>query len=243
MRWWTLPIPHHLLLALLFWVGLELVVAFQAWIILLLCVLLGLTIYGIVLLRVEEGGDFRSVQILLPALAAAGLIGFTVFLPRGVLLHGYMFMASVVVYWLLKHGAKQAYPTWNWTLSTIIYFLDVAVILGLRFNFFLPVLYILAAVLVVSFLITFQAWRRLAPERALLLALAVSLVLTELVWVLLFLPLHFFAQSGIVVVLYYALFHIVSVGLTRPLRRGDTLEYAVLGSIAVFILLAATNWT
>jgi len=238
-----LPASHYLLLALLFFVGLELITSFHRWIVVLAVILLALIAYGIVLVRLEEDRPFTLLQPVLPVLAAVGLTGFSFFLPTSPLLHLYYVLAALVFFWLLKHGAKQAYPTWNWTISTIIFFLDMAVILGLRSNLFMPVLLTLGLISVASFLISLQAlWRAAIPAAAVLLALVVALVLTQISWVLQFSPAHFLIQAGILVVLYYVLFHLLSLSLQRQLRREDITEYAVVGVVALVVLLATARW-
>ena len=239
----TLPASHYVLLSLLFFVGLELISAFHQWIVVPSIVLIALTFYGIVLVRIEERGQFRALQTILPTLAATGLAGFALFIPRSSFFHLYCAVAAILLYVLLKHGAKQAYPTWNWALSTVVYFLNIAVILGLRYHIFSPVILTISLVFVVSFLISMQALRRAtsAALPSVLLALSVALALTQLAWVLQFLPTHYMIQSGILVVAYYSIFHLLSISFERQLRRRDFAEYAVVGLTALLLLLVSAR--
>ena len=187
------PASHYSLLALLFFVGLELISAFHQSISILAIVLLALVSYGIVLVRYEEKSDFRLLQSILPILAAFGLTGFSLFLPITLLIHIYHALAGLILFWLLKHAAKQAYPTWNWTLSLLVLFLNISVLLGLRFYLFTNLLLVLCLVFAIIFLISLQALSRVIPRTALLLLIALALVfvLTQIISVMQLLPHHF----------------------------------------------------
>lgn len=238
-----IPASHYLLLALLFYAGLHLVFAFHRWLVVFVTILFFITAAGIVLVRIEERGRFRSTQVILPLLAAAGLIGFGLFLPAHTL-SWYFILASATLFWLLKHGAKQAYPTWNWSIATIVFFLDSAVVLGLRFHLYLPLLPTLALLLIISLLISLQALQRSAGHfaDALLIAMSVSLALTQITWVLQFLPLHFVVQAGVLVIVYYVLFHLLAVSFERKLRLNDLTEYGIIGTSALLLILLTARW-
>lgn len=244
LRNFLVPSSHYMLLALLFFVGQELVFALHRWIIPLVSGLFILLAAGIVLVRIEEKGRFKTTQAILPVLAVAGLTGFGFFLPNKPLLHLYFVASSFLLFWLLKHGAKLAYPTWNWTLSTIVFFLDAATILGLRFHLYVPIIIVLALLLLVSFLISVQAIRRVAPliSDAILIALSIGVSLTELAWTLQFLPLHYVVQAGVLVAFYYVFFHCISVSFERRLQVKDVAEYAIVGSLALFVILLNARW-
>lgn len=240
-----LPSSHYVLLALMLYLGLELIVAFHRWIVVLAATLLLLLAYGIYLIRQEEPGDFHPLQAVLPVLTASGLAGFALFLPTTPVIRLYFALAALLFYWLLKHGARQAYPTWNWTLSTIVLFLNVAVITGIRFHLFIPAVVMLILVFAVVFLISLQALQRIAStlSQATLLAAAIGLVLTQLAWTMLWLPVHFLVQAGVVVIVYYILFHLIGLSFERPLQRRDYLEYAGLAITTLTLLLLSTTWT
>lgn len=243
---YLIPASHYALLVLLFFVGLELMVAFQRWIFPFVSVLLVLMAIGVLLVRIEEQEHFRTTQVILPILAAAGLIGFSAFLPVNGWLHVYFVLASALLFWLLKHGSKVAYPTWNWTLATIVLFLDAATVLGLRFHLYdsIPLMVVLGFIFVVCFLVYYQAQRRVVylKSEAALIAMAVALVLTELAWVLQFLPLHFVVQAGVLVCFYYIFFHLISISYERVVGRKDVVEYVVVGSCALLLILSTARW-
>lgn len=243
---YLIPASHYALLALLFFAGLELMILFQRWIFPFVSVLFVLLAVGVLLVRIEEQGRFRTTQIILPLLAVAGFIGFAAFLPANGWLHAYFVLASLLLFWLLKHGAKVAYPTWNWTLATIVLFLDTATVLGLRFHLYdsMPLLAVLSLIFTVCFLIYYQGQRRVVKLRsdAALTALAVALVLTELAWVLQFLPLHYVVQAGVLVSLYYVFFHLISVSYERLVTRKDVVEYMVVGTCALLLILSTAQW-
>lgn len=235
---------HYLLLSLLFFAGLELITVFHQWISVGTILFLALVSYGIVLIRIEERHQFQLLQTTLPLLAAVGLTGFTLFLPTSALLHLYFALATLVFFWLLKHGAKLKYPTWNWALGTVIYLLDSAVILGLRFHLNTPVLLTVALIAGVTFLISLQGLTRVTDRRltAILIAASLALVQAQLTWILQFLPLHFLVQAGCVMVTYYVSFHLLSTSFEHRLTWRDVLEYVLLGAVALGILLTTARW-
>lgn len=239
-----MPASHYVLVALFFFAGLELINAIHQWIVVPFVILLLLTTYGIALVRWEEGGSFLPSQSVLPVLMATGLAGFSLFLPLSPWLHVYYAASAGALFLLLKHGARQAYPTWNWVLSTAVLFFNCAVILGLRFHLYMSVLLTLGLLFAVVFLIAFQAIRRAAPSamNTLLLSLGVALALTQLAWVLQFLPLGYIVQAGVILVFYYVFFHLLNTSFERPLNLKDGAEYAVLGSAALLLLLLTTQW-
>lgn len=238
------PSSHYLLLAALFFVGLELVGAFHQWLIPATAILLAVVIYGIFLIRHEEAGRFRLVQLILPALGAGGLTGLAFFLPRTELLHGYFLLASFVFYGLVRHGARQAYPTWNWMISLLVLFVNVAIILGIRFHLYVSISATLMALFTVIFLLSYQALYRVAAsaQSAVVLSLGLSLVMTQIAWTLQFLPLFWLIQSGILVTFYYVFFYSVALSLEGHLTRQRLLEYGSLSLIALLILLFSARW-
>lgn len=238
------PFSHYGLLTLLFFAGLEVLSTWRSVTIPLGFLLLGILAIGIYFIRVEEHETFALAQVILPILTAIGLVGFTLFLPLSGVLHAYFIFASLIFFFVLRHGARHAYPTWNWILSVLVYFLTLAVSLGVRYYLYVPVFMVLIAIFAFSFLISFQGWRRLSGATALLMLLAAcsAFALTELAWALLFLPLHYSVQAGIVVVAYYAIFHLVTISFTRSVTRKDILEYVSIGGVTLLMLVATARW-
>lgn len=238
------PASHYLLLAALFFVGLELVVAFHQWFIAVTLVLLAVLVYGIFLVRYEEAGRFRAVQIILPFLAAVGLMGLAFFLPRTDLLHVYFAVASIIFYGLLRHGARQAYPTWNWIIALLVLFVNVAIVLGVRFHLYTAVTHTLIALFVVIFLLSYQSLSRVAssPRYAILLSCGLSLALIQISWTLQFLPLFYLVQAGIIVVFYYLFFYCLVLSIEGHLTRRKIGEYGMVGALALAVLLLSARW-
>lgn len=239
------PFSHYVLLSLLFFAGLELISVFHAWVWLVSGILLVLVGFGIVLIRIEERGYFHPTQIILPVLAAVGLTGFSFFLSSGPWLHLYFAASALMLFFLMKHGARQAYPTWNWVISVIVLALGLAIIFGWRFFLYIPVLLVLVPVMAVVWLVGIQSLQRVAPSlrEAILLAGTIGFALTEVGWVLLFLPLHYLIQAGLLVALYYVFFHLVSISYERKLTRHDIMEYVTIGLVAFILVLTTARWT
>jgi hypothetical protein len=238
------PSSHYVLLSLFFFVGLELIFAFHRLIITLPVILLFLVGIGIILIRTEERGRFHPTQAILPSVTAAGLTGFALFLPTEPWLHLYFVVCAFVLFFLLKHGAKQAYPTWNWVISLGVLFLNLATVLGWHFYMDTPLVVVLAAVLAILFLISLQSLQRVIPtlSETILVAVTIAFVLTEITWAIQFLPLHSLVQSGLLVALYYVIFHLTSLSYERRLTGRDIFEYVTVGSVALVFILVTAQW-
>ncbi|MGH9858165.1 MAG: DUF5656 family protein [Acidobacteriota bacterium] len=238
-----LPTSHYALLALFFLAGLELSYAFQNWFVLAAVLLLVVVTVGIILIRIEERGAFQLVQIILPLMAAAGLTLFALYLPTP-LLHAYFIVSSFIFYFVLKHAARQAYPTWNWIISLVILFVSIASLLGWRFHFYAPPLFVLALFFAIVFLMAFQSFVRYLRQRseAALVAACFALVLTEVVWVLQFFPLHYMVQAGILITLYYVMFQLLTQSFADRLERRDIIEYMLVGGVTLSLLLVTAQW-
>ncbi len=239
-----LPSSHYALVGLLFFAGLELLYGFHHWILPIISGLFIILLVSIILVRYEEGHVFHPTQIILPLFAVIGLIGYGLFLPAAIWLHIYFIGAGFFLFYLLKHGAKQAYPTWNWAFSHLVLFLNLICIFGWRFYLYVPIVDVIVLSLIATFFISLQSLQRLTPRfsESLLLALAIAFVLTQFCWLLLFLPSHFFVQAGIIGILYYIIFHIVQNWYEHGWQRRDIVEYVIVGSIALFIILVTAQW-
>lgn len=242
--WRYFPSSHYVLIALLFFAGLELIFAFQRGVLVSLLILFGLMAAGAAFIRREESEDFHFTQTILPVLAAVGLTAFALFLPSSSLLHLYFLAASLTFYFLLQFGARLAYPTWNWGLSAIVLYVDVAAILGWHFHLGRSIFVTLLLTWLTIFLLAWQALRRIpgGESEALLTALSISFAAGELTWVLQFMPLHFLVQAGIVLVFYYICFHILTKSFAASLTRRDMVESSLVAGAAVGILLLFTRW-
>lgn len=240
-----MPSSHHVLLSLFFFMGLELTFALQRFVILFLLVLFGLIAVGVLFVRKEENQDFHPTQAILPVLAAMGLTAFALFLPVTPLLHLYFLAATLALYFLLRFGARQAYPTWNWGLSSLTFFVTMAAVLGWHFHLAQSLLATLLLTWATAFFIGWQATRRIpgAQPEALLLALSLAFVLTEIVWVLQFTPLHFLVQAGVGLIAYYIMFQLLARSFEVRLTRAVMVEYTLMGVLALGILLLTARWT
>lgn len=238
------PTSHHVLLAMVLFVGLELTFLLQQWLVISLLILFGLVLVGVLLIRREESQNFHFTQGILPVLAAIGLTTFALFLPASPLLHLYFLAASLIFYFILQFGGKQAYPTWNWGITAATLFVDVTAVLGWHFHIGQSLFLTLFFVWLIIFLLAWQALRRLpgADGEILPLALCLAFALAEIAWVVQFTPLHFFIQAGLVTIIYYLIFQILVRSFTAALTRRDVVEYAVVGSMALGLLLATAQW-
>ncbi len=238
------PSSHYALLALFFFGGLEFAFALRRLVFLIIAIILAITVVGIILVRSEEQDGFHPTQAILPALAAMSVALFALFLPINGLLHAYFLGAAVMFFFILKHGAKQAYPTWNWVISLVVLFLAVAATLGWRFTLYAPPVFVLGILFLVISTLSVQSLVRYAKStaEAWLLALTIGLVLMEVIWALQFLPLHYMVQAGVIVAAYYVLFQLTSTSMERMVRKKDIWEYVLVGGGAIGVLLFTANW-
>lgn len=237
-------VSRYLLLAGLFIVGLELIFALQRWVYTVAAAVVGVVAIGVILLRLEEGGRFRLIHSILPLMATAGISGFAFFLPTSGVLHVYVAAAGLFFFYLLKHGARPAYPLWNWLMSLVVYFLTTALFLGLRFHLDLPVLPLLLAVGSVSALTTVQAMARITQSisASLVPVLGITLALTEVTWVLQYLPVHYLVQASAISALYYVMFNLMTIESLRGVERRDVIEYVGIGAVALLLIFISAQW-
>ncbi|OGY37205.1 MAG: hypothetical protein A3E36_01230 [Candidatus Andersenbacteria bacterium RIFCSPHIGHO2_12_FULL_45_11b] len=222
----------------------ELWFALGKWPIILFCIILTVLIIGIILIRSEEGELFHPTQAILPTLAAFGFTAFAIYLPQSLFLHAYFAGCAAIFFFILKYGAKQAWPTWNMSLSLVALFACVATVIGWRYYLYSPVGYMLAILYPIIGLTTFQSLVRYAHTlyETALLSLAVAFVLIEIIWILQFLPLHFVVETGFIVSLYYAALQIIGAAYEKRLSRKLLLELMLASALGVAILLSTARW-
>ena len=237
-------LSHYVLISLFFFTGLEIAFAVQRLIYIVLLSLIAIVIAGVFVIRYEEYGKFSPYQAILPSLAVMGLAFFALFLPVVWWLHAYLIGAAICTYYVLKHGAKQAYPTWNTAVSLITLFVVLATVIGGRFHFYIPIPALLIACFIVATLVGVQFLLRYTPDisEAWLLSIIIALVITQVIWVMQFLPLHYLVQSGIALTVYYATSQLTARHYERSLTHREIIEYLIFGGIAAFALLLTARW-
>ncbi|PIT98458.1 MAG: hypothetical protein COT71_00600 [Candidatus Andersenbacteria bacterium CG10_big_fil_rev_8_21_14_0_10_54_11] len=238
------PASHYALLALLFGVGLELMFVLQRWVIGVAIALGAVVFLGIFLLVSKERGSFPIFTAVLPVFYVVGTIGFAFLFPTTGLLQVYIVAAALFFFFLLKHAARAVYPVWNWLLTMTTLLLCCAFILGLRFHLDVSVVATLLFVYTAAFLLALQAYRRFyVPAAAgLVPAGTTALVLTELAWLMQFLPIHYLAQASIITVCYYVIFHLLHLYERSGLTRRTLWEYIGVGGAALGIIIISARW-
>lgn len=239
------PSSHYVLLSLFLFIGLELLFVVHQWLFILLFILLTVLIVGIFLIRHEEGEQFHPTQTILPTLAAFGFAAFAVYLPLTAFIHMYFLLCAVAFFFILKYGAKQAWPTWNAIISVAVLTTVIAPIIGWRFTLYTPVWIILLLVFPAIACMAFQSLLRYTNNAAEagLISLIIAFVLSELTWLLQFLPLHFVVQSGCIVAAYYGIMQTITAAYDGILNRKLAIEYGVVGTIATALLLLTARWS
>ena len=115
----------------------------------------------------------------------------------------------------------------------------------MRFHLDLPVIALLLLAALLTWLMSLQALARIAPAlvRVMLPSLAITLALTEVTWVLQFLPIYYLVQAGVVTALYYVMFSLISISYMRKVVRRDIVEYVAIGMGACLLILISAQWT
>lgn len=239
------PSSHYVLLSLFLFVGLELLFVIHRWLFLLLFIFLAILVTGIILIRSEEGKQFHPTQTILPILAALGFAAFAIYLPLTLSLHAYFVLCVILFFYILKHGAKQAFPTWNMVISIAVLFTVIAPAIGWRFTLYTPVWITIALVFPLISLVAFQSLLRYTktPGGASIIALSIGFVLAQVVWILQFLPLHFIVQAGFIVTLYYVATQLAILAIERNISRRSIIEYSLVGIGATLLLATTAYWS
>ncbi len=239
------PSSHYALLSLFLFIGLELLFVIHNWLYALFGIFIAILFIGILLIRSEEGSGFHPTQMILPTLAAVGFVSLAVYLPISLFLHAYFMACAILFFFILKYGARMAWPTWNMVISLAVTFAIIAPTIGWRFTFYTPVWMMLAVLFPVIVLMAFQSLLRYtdAMDDAMIVSLCIGFVLTEVAWVLQFLPLHFIVQAGILLALYYVAMELTTSTVERLLSRKIVLEYIIIGTSAILLLALTANWT
>lgn len=239
------PSSHHALLSLFLFVGLESLFLVHRWLFLLLFILLAILATGIILIRAEEGEQFHPTQTILPTLAAFGFAAFVVYLPLTASVHLYFILCAVAFFFIVKYGAKQAWPTWNAIISVAVLFTVIAPIIGWRFTLYTPVWAVILLTFIAISLMAFQSLVRYTTQlaEAGLVALIIAFVLSEITWALQFLPLHFVVQSGCIVTAYYGIMHCITSAYEGTFSRRSAIEYGIVSVIATILLLLTARWS
>ncbi|MDA1168800.1 MAG: hypothetical protein O3A36_00490 [bacterium] len=239
------PSSHYVLLSLFLFIGLELLFVIHNWLFLLFFIFLAILIIGIFLIRSEEGKQFHPTQTILPTLAALGFAALAIYLPLTAYLHIYFLLCVILFFYILKHGAKQAYPTWNMVISLAVLFAVIAPAIGWRFTLYTPVWTTLALIFPLISLVAFQTLLRYTktPGEAGIIALSLGFTLAQVVWILQFLPLHFIVQAGLIVALYHIATQLVILVIERNISRRSIIEYSLVGIGAIVILATTAYWS
>ena len=239
------PSSHYVLLSLFLFIGLELLFVLHAWLFVLFFLFLAILITGIFLIRSEEGKHFHITQTILPTLAALGFAAFAIYLPISFYLHIYFIICAILFFFILKNGAKHAFPTWNMVISLAVLFTVIAPVIGWRFTLYTPVWVMLAIIFPLMSLVAFQSLLRYTktPGEASIIALSLGFTLAQVVWILQFLPLHFIVQAGFIVTLYYIASQLSILAIEHKLTRRLIGEYGLVGAGAILLLATTAYWS
>lgn len=237
-------LSHPLLLSVFFFAGLEIAFSFQQFLVPTIAVLILVVFLGVGLVRYEELGFFRPYQMILPVIATLAFSGFALFLPKNAWLDVYSVVCGVCMYLILTHGAKHAYPTWNMVLSLIVLLLSLAGILGSRFHLYIPVPIAVGVAFFVTTVMCAQTLVRYekSPAEAWLMASILGLIVSETIWVLQFLPLHFMVQAGVVLSILYSGYGLAIARTEHNLTKQTALQHISLSVIALAALLLTARW-
>jgi hypothetical protein len=76
-----------------------------------------------------------------------------------------------------------------------------------------------------------------------MIALSLGFVLTEVAWILQFLPLHFIVQAGFIVAIYHTIMQLAILTIERNMSKRTAIEYALVGIGALMLLVVTAHWS
>lgn len=185
----------------------------------------------------------------------AGALGFLFFLEQSFL--RYLTMAAMVllfalylenlfIYRFQKHKYTQfSLPNLSIFLLTVAGFFLFSTGFGFALTNVLPPADLTWFALIYSFLVMWHlVWSYQIPKGKRLAAIfLVTLLSTELVWVLHFWPTTFFVGGLIVAVFLYAVPSLVQLALREVLTKKLWMQYAVISLLAVLFVTLTASWS
>lgn len=201
----------------------------------------------------DKGGNWHDF-IILPCLMSLAAISYSVLLSSGALIQILFGLYAVLLYiylryayyYLARPASYAAFSIENISSygNFLIFFLISAAIFGLKSFLNAPVWILIAALLAVSGLITYQMiWANAVDiKKGAIFIFINSLILTELSWAAFFLPINHHVAGLSLAICYYILIGLVRHFLIEKLDVKKAKLYLGFGLSGLFIILITARW-
>lgn len=201
----------------------------------------------------DTGENWRNFMIL-PSLMSVGVIFYSILLSNRlfiqILFVFYIILLYVylryVYYYLLRPSSYAAFSIENISSygNFLTFFLISTAIFGLKSFLNISVWILIAALLIVSTLITYQIiWANaVSIKKGAIFIFINSLILLELFWAAFFLPINHYAAGLSMAICYYILIGMVRHFLIEKLDAKKIKLYLGFGLASLFIVLVTARW-
>lgn len=181
---------------------------------------------------------------ILPLTYLASVLLFHLFVSQVV--QQQVFIAAAVLGFLLliARATEWAYPTWTWLFTSLTFFLFTSGAYGLTFHLRFPVWATGLGIALMTGLLTYHVVGRAfpTPRRRLFWSTLLALLVLELLAVLSLFPLSYLPVGGALFVAFYLFLHLLQRSVYDRLSRPVVVEYLVLASTAVALILLTSEW-
>lgn len=241
-----------IVLSFLFLISFELLVAKPLWLLGIFSCLFLITLLSLV--KNKKISIFNSLN----GFPLVFLIGNFLFFPLligQIWQHSYIILTSLIFYLTLVKGPYQkereeilkSIDKPDSSAKNFFVFLTAFLcfggIYGLYLNLLFPLWLMIAAVLLITFLLTYQF---LTPHRSQpsfwLYLFILALIMVEMAWTLSFLPFSYLTIGAILLIIYYVILNLLELSLNKSLSKSLILKRIFLAIIALILLLITTKW-
>lgn len=135
----------------------------------------------------------------------------------------------------------QHISTYSNVLSSFFFYVSIFIFYILQIT---HLRYLLAVTIVITALLVWQTFwsQKIAWERARPFVLYITLVMTEMVWLLHYWPVSFFVSGLTLTLTFYMLLHLSRHQLTETLTRTVAWRYVTISVIALTLLYGSARW-
>jgi hypothetical protein len=135
----------------------------------------------------------------------------------------------------------QHISTYTNVLSSFFFYVSIFIFYILQIT---HLRYLLAMTVVVTALLVWQTvWsQKIAWQRSWMFVIYMTLVMTEMVWLLHFWPVSFFVSGLTLTLAFYVLLHLSRHQLTETLTRTVAWRYVIISGLALTLLYGSASW-
>lgn len=191
---------------------------------------------------------------ILPALFNISLTVFSILIPNKFIVQIiflidvvflYFYFRTIYILLIRKESFDKATlgNIFSYSNFLIIFFLSSS-IYGLQLFLDITVWKLIAILLIVFILVVYQVvWvYNIEKNQGIFYIFLTSLVLTEIAWSLVFLPLSFYIIGLVLAIYYYIILGLIKYKLFDKLDKKTVKIYIIFGFTSIFILLLTARW-